>query len=53
MWQPYLRVIRKRCGEGVHGLDPFHIVAKKSKALDDVRAGPRYASRPSQHGLLV
>lgn len=38
MWKPYLRVIREKCGQALHILDRFHIVAKMNKALDDVRA---------------
>jgi transposase len=38
MWAPYLKVIREKCSEVLHILDRFHIVAKMSKALDDVRA---------------
>src|SRR5262245_34496167 len=39
MWEPYLKVIREKCSEAGHILGRFHIVAKMSKALDDVRAG--------------
>ena len=39
MWQPYLTVIRERCGQAIHILDRFHIVAKMNTALDQVRAG--------------
>jgi transposase len=38
MWKPYLRVIRVYCGQALHILDRFHIVAKMNEALDDVRA---------------
>jgi transposase len=38
MWQPYLKVIRERCGQAIHILDRFHIVAKMNTALDQVRA---------------
>ena len=38
MWEPYLKVIRKKCSEALHVLDRFHIVAKMNKALDEVRA---------------
>jgi transposase len=37
MWEPYLKVIREKCSEALHILDRFHIVAKMSKALDEVR----------------
>jgi hypothetical protein len=38
MWEPYLKVIRKRCSDALHILNRFHIVAKMKKALDEVRA---------------
>ena len=39
MWQPYLKVIKKKAGQAIHILDRFHIVAKLNKAIDEVRAG--------------
>lgn len=39
MWQPYLKVIRERCGGALHILDRFHIVSTMNKALDEVRTG--------------
>ena len=39
MWEPYLKVIRETCCQPLHILDPFHIVSKMNKALDEVRAG--------------
>ncbi len=38
MWQPYLKVIAKKAGAAIHVLDRFHIMAKMSKAIDEVRA---------------
>ena len=38
MWKPYLDVIGERCINALHILDRFHIMAKMSKALDEVRA---------------
>lgn len=38
MWQPYLKVIKKKAGQAIHILDRFHIVAKLNKAIDEVRA---------------
>ncbi len=38
MWQPYLKVIAKKAGDAIHVLDRFHIMAKMSKAIDEVRA---------------
>jgi transposase len=38
MWQPYLKVIRKKASEAINILDRFHIVAKINKAIDEVRA---------------
>jgi transposase len=38
MWQPYLKVIRKKAEHAVHILDRFHIVARLNRALDEVRA---------------
>ena len=48
MWKPYLRVIREKCGQAVHILDRFHIVAKMNEALDKVRADE--ARRLKLHG---
>jgi transposase len=39
MWQPYLKVIKKKAGQAIDILDRFHIVAKLNKAIDEVRAG--------------
>jgi transposase len=38
MWKPYLTVIARKAAQAVHVLDRFHIVAKMSKAIDEVRA---------------
>jgi len=38
MWKPYLKVIAKKAGDAIHVLDRFHIMAKMSKAIDEVRA---------------
>ncbi len=38
MWKPYLRVIAKKAAQAIHVLDRFHIAAKMSKAIDEVRA---------------
>jgi len=38
MWQPYLKVIKKKLPDAIHILDRFHIVANINKALDKVRA---------------
>ena len=38
MWKPYLSVIARRIPKAIHVLDRFHIVAKLSKAIDEVRA---------------
>jgi transposase len=38
MWRPYLTVIAKKAAAAIHVLDRFHIMAKMSKALDEVRA---------------
>ena len=38
MWKPYLTVIARRLPQALHVLDRFHIVAKLSKAIDEVRA---------------
>jgi transposase len=38
MWKPYITVIAEKAGQAVHVLDRFHIVAKLSKAIDEVRA---------------
>jgi transposase len=39
MWKPYLDVIADKCVHALHILDRFHIMAKMSKALDEVRSG--------------
>ncbi len=39
MWQPYIKVIKKKAEQAIHILDRFHIVAKLNKAIDEVRAG--------------
>jgi transposase len=38
MWKPYLDVIAERCGNALNILDRFHVMAKMSKAIDEVRA---------------
>ena len=38
MWKPYLTVVAKKAGGAIHVLDRFHIMAKMSKAIDEVRA---------------
>jgi len=38
MWQPYLKVLKKKCKEALHILDRFHIVANLNKALNEIRA---------------
>ncbi|MEK7281522.1 MAG: transposase [Chloroflexota bacterium] len=45
MWKPYLRVIAKKAAQAVHVLDRFHIAAKMSKAIDEVRAQEAKAMR--------
>ena len=37
MWQPYLKVIRKKVPQAIHILDRFHIVARLNQAVDEVR----------------
>jgi len=53
MWQPYLDVIRQRCGQALHILDRFHIVAKMNQALDDVRAGEARTMAQEGHEPLL
>jgi len=48
MWQPYLKVIRKKAKHAVHILDRFHIVARLNRALDEVRAAE--AKQLARHG---
>lgn len=38
MWKNYLKVIARRAGQALNILDRFHIMAKMSKAIDEVRA---------------
>jgi len=37
MWEPYLKVIRKKAGQALHILDRFHLVSHANKAVDEVR----------------
>jgi transposase len=53
MWKPYLDVIRERCGQALHILDRFHIVAKMNKALDEVRAGEARQMAAEGHEPLL
>jgi len=39
MWEPHLKVNGEKCSEELHIPDRFHIVAKMTKALDEIRAG--------------
>jgi transposase len=50
MWQPYLKVIRKKAAHAVHILDRFHIVARLNRALDEVRAAE--AKQLARQGYL-
>lgn len=50
MWQPYLKVIRKKAEHAVHILDRFHIVARLNRALDEVRAAE--AKQLARQGYL-
>ncbi len=38
MWQPYIKVIKKKAPGALHILDRFHIVQNLGKAVDKVRA---------------
>ena len=38
MWKPYLDVIAEKCVNALNILDRFHVMAKMSKAIDEVRA---------------
>ena len=38
LWQPYLKVLKKKAGQAVHVLDRFHVVMNLNKAVDQVRA---------------
>jgi len=38
MWEPYPKLIRENCSEGLPILERYHIVANMNKALDNVRA---------------
>lgn len=37
MWQPYLKVIKKKCTNAINILDRFHIAKKFNEAVDEVR----------------
>jgi transposase len=38
MWRPYLKVVAEKAAQAIHVLDRFHIMAKISKAIDEIRA---------------
>ena len=38
MWKPYLKVVAQRAQGAIQVLDRFHVMAKLSKAIDEVRA---------------
>jgi transposase len=38
LWQPYLKVVKKKAGQAVHVLDRFHVVKNLNQAVDQVRA---------------
>lgn len=38
MWRAYLKVVAKKADHALHVLDRFHIAARLSKAIDEVRA---------------
>jgi len=38
MWKPYLTVIAERARQATHVLDRYHVMAKRNKAIDEVRA---------------
>ena len=38
MWQPYLKVIKKKAVNAINILDRYHVMALMSKAIDKVRA---------------
>ncbi len=48
MWQPYLKVIARKAKQALNVLDRFHIAAKMSKAIDEVRA--KEAKELAQNG---
>ena len=53
MWKPYLTVIKKRAGQAIHVLDRFHIMAKLSKAIDEVRAKEAREMKARGHEPLL
>jgi transposase len=54
MWKPYLQLIAKHCGNALHILDRFHVVAKLNKAIDEVRASEaRQLVRDGYEPVLV
>jgi transposase len=38
LWQPYLKVVKKKAPQAVHVLDRFHVVKSLNQAVDQVRA---------------
>ena len=53
MWKPYVTVISRRAGQAIHVLDRFHIMAKLSKALDEVRAGEAREMKAAGHEPIL
>ena len=47
-WQPYLDVIRQKCSQPLNILDRLPIVAKKNKALNEVRVSE--SRKMARHG---
>lgn len=53
MWRPYLDVLARRAKRAVHVLDRFHIAAKMSKAIDEVRADEARRMKREGHEPLL
>ena len=51
MWQPYLKVIRKKAPWALNILDRFHIMKKFNKAIDTIRREEYRLNYQSQNHL--
>ena len=53
MWKPYLKALKKKASDALHILDWFHIVARTSKAIDEVRADKHGKLKSEGHEQIL